>query len=100
MPRKATKAKATTKTKAAPKATPQARPKSRTSVPVAGKPRIVEAVGTMVSTASMQRDPSGANRIEQAMANAIKKALADGITDPAKQRALIKEARDKAVAEG
>lgn len=56
----------------------------------APKSRIVAAAGVAVVSA----DPDRAARVEKAMSDAIQKALADGVTDPKEQKALMLKARD------
>jgi hypothetical protein len=63
----------------------------------AARPRVVAAVGT-AAAANFSGDSDRAARVEKAMAGAVAKALADGITDPKEQRALILKARDAELA--
>lgn len=62
------------------------------------EPRVVQGVGAAVGS-RVSGDVSAAARIEKAMADAVMKALADGVTDPDEQRKIIVQAREKAVAE-
>jgi hypothetical protein len=69
---------------------------SKKSAKKASKPksRIVSAVGT----ASSSKDDGLSQRIEEAMANAVKAAMDDGITDPAEIKERMLAAREEAKA--
>lgn len=58
---------------------------------VTDMPKIVEATGTAGSSGS---PTVSAKEVEQAMADAVRQAYADGITDPDEIRRLQLEARD------
>lgn len=56
---------------------------------------IVSAVGTAVSHGEAGGAGARSKRIEQAMAAAVAKAQAEGVTDPEEMRARILAARDE-----
>ena len=62
------------------------------------EPKIVEAVFTSGNSGVLGAKSPLAKLIEKAMADAVVKALADGITDPDDQRELILAARADAKA--
>lgn len=57
------------------------------------EPRIAEGAGA----ASASRDTSRAAVVELAMSDAIAKAIADGVSDPAEQRKRMMAAREEAL---